>query len=151
MPGTYIALRVHPESERVIKEFCAEHNIPVVYPKIEARRHVTLFSSENDDFSKQYECSKSMFYAVPKGWSVFPTTEGGNGLVLTLSCPQLEAKHADIAAFYNATDRFPEYRVHCTFSYDIGTMPVESLPPFTAPLLLGDEYCNEYIANWAAK
>ena len=151
MAGTYIAVRVHPESERVIREFMERHKIPIVYPNLERRRHVTLVSTD-DDFSKEFVPEfDRRYFAVPDKFEIFPTREGNRCLVLRIICPQLIERHRRILADWNATDRFPEYKTHISLSYDIGDMAIDRLPSFPAPLILGEEYCEEFNENWVRK
>lgn len=148
MPGTYIAVRVHPESERLIREFMELYDVPIVYPNVERRRHITLVSSD-DDFVKEFEAKPDVKYmAMPKKLDVMPTREGNPCLVLHLECTELVARHNEILERYNATDRYPEFKCHISFSYDIGNYDMSKLPPFMAPIVVGEEYCEEFNANW---
>jgi hypothetical protein len=149
MPGTYIAVRVLEDSEKKIWDFLACHKINVKYPAQERRRHVTLVSSR-DDFSALYKPNPYVVYiAFPKEFSFFPTQDGKNGLVLTLDCAELTAKHYRILEEFNATDIYGDYKLHLTFTYDALDLKLENIPKFTAPIILSDEYCEPYRDNWA--
>jgi hypothetical protein len=150
MPGTYIAARVHPFSESLIREFMEQNQIPLVYPNLEKRRHITIFSSD-DDFVSDFKPVKISYLAYPKSFDVFPTREGNRCLVMKLSCPDLVRRHHDIARTHGATDRFPEFKCHVSLSYDIGEYDISQLPPFESPIIVGEEYCEPFNANWVRK
>jgi hypothetical protein len=151
MPGTYIAVRVHEESESKIREFMERNKIPVVYPKLERRRHVTLVSSDDGFMHKFVPKTAQVYCAFPEGFDIFPTKEGNRCLVLRLNCPELIARHHEICKTYGCIDRYPEYKCHVSLSYDIGDMSIDNLEKFAAPILLGDEYCEEFNLNWVDK
>jgi hypothetical protein len=154
MPGTYIAVRVKAESERLIREFMELYNVPIVYPNLEKRRHVTLISSDDDivDEFNQLSCNPLLkFWAMPKAWDVFPTREGNRCLVLKIDCPTLVKRHDDILSAYKIKDRYDEYKCHISFSYDIEDYDISQLPAFQAPIILDGEYCETFNMNWVRK
>lgn len=151
MAGTYIALRVHPESEIMIREFLEKNQIPIVYPNLEKRRHCTLVSTDddiNDIFSPKPEES---YFAGPDKFEMFPTREGNPCLVLRLNCEKLVSRHHEICMKHMVKDRFAEFKPHISFSYDIGDKKLEDIPHFSAPIILSHEYHEPFNMNWVKK
>lgn len=153
MPGTFIALRVHPVTEQRIKDYIDQNDIPVVFPEKEKRRHATVIYAPNDDFVDTYnnEClnKESQFVAIPDRFDIFPAANGGGKcLVLKLLCPDLADHHQKIRDAFNATVTYPDYKPHVTFSYDVGDLDASKLPAFQYPVVLGEEYCEPLKENW---
>lgn len=150
--GTYIAMRVHPESEELIRQFMDENNIPVVYPKEERRRHITIMSTDSDFVDQYQPIPETQYYLTPNGFHFLPTKDGNNCLVLKVNCPTLTELHEWIKHTYQCEAHHGEFKPHISFSYDVGKdLRIEDLPPFVAPIIVSEEYVEPFNDNWAKR
>jgi len=151
MSGTYVAVRVHPESEKLIRAFLDQHNIPVAFPKEEQRRHATIMYSRDDFYDDFVPEPQKVHFAVPKQFAFFPTKEGHPCLVLLLNCQTLSDRHEQIKQMHGCTYSYPEFKPHISFTYDVGDTKLENIPPFYAPIILSEEYKEALNEDWAKK
>jgi hypothetical protein len=142
--GTYVAVRVHPDSARLIKNFCKLHRIPIGSSDFERRLHSTIIYSRKEcpdlEADPNYEVT-----ATFDGYALF-NAGGPDGpltvLVAKLFCPDLEVRHRYLMAAHQATFDFPSFRPHITLSYTFNG-DIDDLPPIEFPIMLGNEYAEE--------
>jgi hypothetical protein len=147
--GTYAGLRVALQSCMAINEYINENKIPLHRSDKEQRLHVTLLHSKK--YLPDYESAGNVFYECkPTKFDIFPTQEGRNGLVLLLDCPALVQRHKTLMKKHRAVFDYDEYIPHVTFSYDVGDLDLNTLPPFTTTIFLNEEYGEELDIDWLA-
>jgi len=145
--GTYAGFRVAERSCADINEYINKNKIPQSRSDKEQRRHVTLLYSRK--YLPEYEPAGPVRYECrPAGFEVFPTQDGWRSLVLLIESEALEQRHKTLMKRHKATFDYDEFKPHVTFSYNIGDMPIGSLPPFVKTILLDEEYSEDLEIDW---
>lgn len=153
MKGTYAAVRVLEPSNKQISNFLKFHKVPTTLNSKERRRHVTVIYSRNYLPNLVAEDPKVFHRAKFMAYELFDTKPGKPDstkcLVMKLSTPTLQARHAKIMSEHPATYDWPTYQPHITLSYQIPyNFDVGSLPPFADEILLGEEYIEDLDLDW---
>lgn len=145
MQGTYVGLRVLPESAALIRQFCEQNGIKISSSKFEEKLHTTVIYSRKlhniqPESTQVYACEFS-------DYNIFTTQDGKKVLVVLLNAPGVVARHLKLMAEHNATYDFPVFHPHVSLSYDFDGDET-SLPPMNFPILLGHEYVEPLDLDW---
>lgn len=145
MQGTYVGLRVLPESAAPIKQFCEQNGIKISSSKFEERLHTTVIYSRKPhniqpESAQVYTCEFS-------DYNIFTTQDGKKVLVVLLNAPGIVARHLKLMAEHGATYDFPVFHPHVSLCYDYDGDET-SLPPMNFPILLGHEYVEPLDLDW---
>lgn len=142
--GTYAAVRFSERTKNAIEQYQQDNNIANSTPRDQL--HATLLYSRK--YLPNYQAPGD--YQQPmKGeteqlelWHTQPDENGetSNCLVLRFKCDDLYNRHHQLMDQHQATYDFPEYIPHITFSYDVGDIDVEQLPPYEGPIDITHEY-----------
>ena len=140
MSGTYVGLRLLPQSSAVIRKFCQDNGIEINTPDFEQRLHVTLIYSRKE--FKMLPNTPVVHTAKIVGFELFSNSGGvKNVLVAKLESSSITARHKHIRANYGATHDYSEYSPHITLRYDWDvTRDVSNLVPPDDTIFLSDEY-----------
>lgn len=137
MQGTYVGLRVLPESAAQIRDFCKQNKIKINSSKFEERLHTTVIYSRKThpiepESTRVYNCEFS-------DYNIFTTQDGKKVLVVLLNAPMVVARHIKLMAEHGATYDHPVFLPHVSLCYDYDGDET-TLPPINFPILLGNEY-----------
>lgn len=151
--GTYAGVHFSEETKDAIMDYIAANNIPNSPER--DKMHTTLLYSRKrcPNYVPQGELNPAM-RGKPGAWQIWesqPDSDGNksNCLVLEYDCPELTARHNELMEEHQATFDYPEYKTHVTFSYDVGDMTKEDLPPYKGPIDIVEEYGEELDLDWA--
>ena len=147
MPGTYVGLRLLPQSAAVIRQFCRDNGIEIKTPEFEQRLHVTLIYSRKE--FKMLPNTPVVHTAKIVGFELFSNSSGvKNVLVARLESSSVTARHNHIRANYGATHDYPSYNPHITLCYDWDVArDVSNLVPPGNTIFLSDEYVEPLIED----
>jgi 2'-5' RNA ligase len=142
--GTYVGLRVLPQSAVKLAEYCKSIHIDINPRSVwERRLHVTLIYSRvhcpelSPDPSKIYSASFD-------GFDLFTGQTGKTDvLVMKLKSPGVVNRHEQLMREHGATFDHAKFRPHVTLAYDFKTLALSHLPPPDFDLKLGLEYSED--------
>lgn len=151
--GTYAGVHFSEETKKAVSEYIKENSIPNSTPT--DKLHATLLYSRKrlPDYKAKGDL-EPMLRGKPGSFQVWegqPDSTGNvpNCLIMEFDCPELTARHNELMEEHQATYDFPDYKTHITFSYDIGEMSKDDLPPFNGPIELVHEYQETLDVDWA--
>lgn len=155
-PGTYAAVRFDKATTDAIEEYLKENEIPNPLP-VEKMHTTVLYSRKYCPDYKPAGKIDPAWTGKPTGFDVWESRgklrdeEPKHCLVLEYDCEQLKARHEELMEEHEATYDFPKYKMHITFSYDIGDMDADKLPKFTHDIKIVSEYGEDLDLDWAKK
>lgn len=144
--GTYVALKLTPESQRALEEYSYAHGINVPVKILEEGYHVTVLYSIVPCYGIQVDPTK-MYRAQFNGFDMFTSGYGSNNqennvLVVKIFCDELTRRHEFFKTIHGATHSFPQYSPHVTMNYTFKG-DINRLPPINFPIDLIGEYTEE--------
>lgn len=149
MSGTYVGLRLLPQSAAVIRQFCRDNGIEIKMPEFEQRLHVTLIYSRKH--FKMIPNTPVVHTARIVGFELFSNDAGERRvLVANLDAKSVSARHSHIREMYGATHDYPDFRPHITLVYDWD--PAKDFSKLIVPsdtIFLSDEYVEELKLHWS--
>lgn len=144
LPGTFAGVRLSTKTVRHLQVYQKENDIQ--NPVLPEKFHITILYSRKPcpDFEPAGQLVEPIVGQF-KEWDLFPSQPDENGnrsncLVMKLTCPELEQRHARLMKEHGATFDFDEYIPHLTLSYDVGDINVKALPEFLEPIIIVSEY-----------
>lgn len=149
--GTFIGMRVTPETAQAIQDYCKANNVPE--PIDPEDMHVTICYSKKPVPDYPVDSKLRFTLRLPPGitraskaivnarkWDIFGDDK--NCLVLKLKSNILNARHQK-ALDAGLTHTFPDFTPHITFSYGLPPgFDRSKLPLFDAPIHFCEEYKN---------
>jgi hypothetical protein len=145
MQGTYVGLRVLPESATKIKQFCEQNGIKIDTSKFEDELHTTvIYSRKVHNIQPEPLCVHACEFL---DFEIFSTDDGKKVLVIRLNAPSVVARHLKLMAEHDATYDFPVYQPHVSLCYDYEG-DVTGLPLIDFPIFLGNEYVEPLDLDW---
>jgi 2'-5' RNA ligase len=149
--GTYVALKVSPESKKLLKEVIRKLGVPSPLDTKDA--HSTLIYSRKPlpDFKANGKL-KSPIVAKCKKLTIFPTDDG-KALVIELDNKEMQDRFEEIMSKHEATSDYDEYKPHVTLSYDCGDFDISriNISDMIDSIEFSEEYSNKLILGWASK
>lgn len=79
-------------------------------------------------------------YGKFKCFSVFKSKKGTNCVAMKFSCSALSWRHRQLHHEFDMIHNFQEYLPHITLSYDAKDFDINTLPPFTHPIEIIEEF-----------
>lgn len=147
MSGTYVGLRLLPQSSAAIREFCQDNGIEIKTPDFEQRLHVTLIYSRKE--FKMLPNTPVVHTAKIVGFELFSNSSGvKNVLVAKLECPSVTARHKHIRENYGATHDYVDFNPHITLCYDWDiARDISNLVSPDYTIFLSNEYVESLIED----
>lgn len=141
LKGTYVALKVLPESAKNIVKFCEFNGIPVNPAE---KLHVTvLYSTKPHQIVSDPDVMHSVQFT---SYDLFDLRanepDSPKVLVAKIAAPSVVARHLQLMAEHDATFDYPVFLPHITISYNF-TGNIADLPPLDVDILLGGEWSEE--------
>lgn len=146
--GTYAGVRFDTATNKAIHQYLKDNKIPNS-PRADKLHSTLLYSRKYlPDYKPAGNVSMT---GAPTKFETWKQTEDPTKtcLVLQYDCPTLVARHKALMKEHGATYDHDEYKPHVTFSYDIGDMDANSLPPFANKLNIVQEYGTDLDLAWA--
>lgn len=149
--GTYVALKVSPESKKLINKVISKLNVPSPLKVKDA--HATLIFSRK--YLPEFKADgklKTPIIAKCKNLNIFKSNDG-NALVIELDSKEMNKRHKEIMKDHKATYDYDEYKPHVTLSYDCGDFDIKSIDisKELPSIEFSDEYSNDLELDWASK
>lgn len=145
--GTYVALKLTPESQRALEEYSYANGINVPVKILEEGYHVTVLYSTvacegiQVDPTKPYAATFAGFDMFTAGYTA-PGEPENSVLVVKLDAEDVVRRHDFFMTIYGATHSFPVYQPHVTMSYTFKG-DATKLPPINFQINLIGEYTEE--------
>ena len=139
--GIYMGCRVSEQSTKELRDYAVQHGVPNLKSADEVkdkRLHATILDSRIGNPADIKGNPGAVYLALGTLLDKF-----GTCLVLKLSCPALMRRHRELMSEHNLAYVFPVYVPHVTLSYDIGDFDWTTIPPYTNPIILEQEYVEE--------
>lgn len=150
-PGTYIGVKIDEKSQKLLKQFAKENEIPNVVRTDNI--HMTLVYSRQV-IPNVEDMLITSFNEMPEAT---PTNEfhlwGDNEdtLVMKVDCPYLTERH-EFFKMQGATHDYPSYEPHITISYDADCCKdkLKELKWNLGPLHIKAEYHEPLDLDWTS-
>lgn len=129
--GTYVAYKMGLQSREMLDHF-VEMNLGLTERIDPDTYHVTVIYSKTPVPDAERYDGDSTAVAVPVGYEVFPTKDGGRCLVMRVAAPDIVQLNK-VMTMLGATSDYDTYKPHVTICYnytgadDVSTLP---LPQF---------------------
>ena len=145
--GTYVGLRVLPESAADLTKFVVNAGIPIEQSKFERRLHTTLIYSRK--WADNVEVDPARVFDVTfRSYTFFTGQKGENVLVMLLESKELERRHTELMKKYNFSYDYPVFNPHITLHYNYPDRSVLGIPYYDKPIKLGLEYTEDLDLEW---
>ena len=151
--GTYVALKLSPESQSALAEFSRNNGISLP-PKIalEGYHTTVLYSTV---YCPDIEVDPNQVYtATFSGFDLFDPSPklqaSGNSsaiLVVRLEAPEVVERHNYFKDEHSANHGHPQFNPHISICYNYSG-DINSLPPITFPITLTGEYAEDLNLTW---
>ena len=145
--GTYVGLRVLDASRDEIIKHCLRQRIAVNLPPTEKSLHTTVIYSRTR--CANIVSNDTVIYpALFTRFACFDSSNGEKCLVILLDSPAIVARHLKLMSDHSATYDYEEYVPHITLNYNYNGREIDTLPPITFPIFLGNEYVEDLDLKW---
>lgn len=135
-PGTYVALKVAAESEKLLRDFAKENSITIT----EDNLHTTVIYSKKHCENFELDTNQGHI-AYPTGYALFGDKHE-KILVILLNAPSIVARHLQLMAKHSATYSYPVYQPHITLASNF-TGDVNTIPPIDFLISFDKEYTED--------
>lgn len=140
--GTYVALKLTPESQQLLEQYSYANGINVPVKILESGYHLTVLYSTV--YCSAIQVNPDVPYTAEfDGFDMFTNKHGEDTvLVCKLKSDEIVRRHEFFRTIYGATHSYPQYSPHVTITYTFNG-DVSRLPPITFSIELIGEYTED--------